>query len=166
MPTPKNLDARSIMILASLGSFALLIGAFGFQAAGYAPCGLCILQRWPHVFAVLIGAGVLITRQTRLLGVLGAGCALTATAFALYHVGVEMSWWEGPSQCSGTIRELATMSAQDLLAQIEAAPVVRCDEVAWRFLSLSMAGWNAVFSLGLTIVWIIGLRSSFSTRGQ
>ena len=51
-------DARSWAILAAAGSAALLAGAFFFQARGYAPCELCLLQRWPHAAAVAIGLGM------------------------------------------------------------------------------------------------------------
>jgi disulfide bond formation protein DsbB len=27
-------------------------------------------------------------------------------------------------------------------------PLVRCDQVQWEFLGISMAGWNAILSLG------------------
>lgn len=163
MLTRNTLNAPHLMILAGLGSVLLLIGAFGFQAAGYAPCGLCVLQRWPHVFASLCGAGVLLLRHSRripairFLGALGLICALTAAGIAAYHVGVEMRWWSGPNACSGTVRGLATMSAQELMARLNAAPIVRCDEVAWRFLGVSMAGWNAALSLGLAGIWGAGL---------
>ena len=42
--------------------------------------------------------------------------------------------------------------------QILAAPVVRCDEVAWSFAGLSMAGWNALLSAGLAVVWLAAAR--------
>lgn len=163
MLTRDTLNAPNLMILAALGSVTLLLGAFGFQALGYAPCGLCVLQRWPHVFAALCGAGVLLIRHTsrttllRALGGLGMICALMAASIATYHLGVETGWWRGPNACSGTVHGLATMSAQELVARLNAAPIVRCDEVAWRFLGVSMAGWNAALSLGLAGIWGAGL---------
>lgn len=147
------MDGYKLSLLAGAGSAALLIAALGFQAAGYAPCDLCILQRWPHVAAVVVAALIWWTGRVRGLALLGMAAAGAAMGLAIYHAGVEMDLWEGPSHCTGTIGNLATMSAQDLLTRLQSAPVVRCDEVAWRFAGLSMAGWNAVLSAGLAIVW-------------
>ena len=63
-----------------------------------------------------------------------------------------------PTASSLHIGNLATMSPQDLMTRLQSAPVVRCDEVAWRFLGLSMAAWNAVFSAGLAVVWGMAVR--------
>lgn len=152
------MDGYKLSLLAGAGSAALLIAALGFQAAGYAPCELCILQRWPHVAAVVVAALIWWTGRVRGLALLGMAAAGAAMGLAIYHAGVEMDLWEGPSHCTGTIGNLATMSAQDLLTRLQSAPVVRCDEVAWRFAGLSMAGWNAVLSAGLAIVWGIAAK--------
>lgn len=152
------MDGRTLALLAGAGSAGLLIAALGFQAVGYAPCELCILQRWPHVAAVAIAGLIWLTGRVRLLAMLGMIAAGTAMGLALYHTGVEMKLWAGPSQCSGTIGSLATMSPAELMERLQSAPVVRCDEVAWRFLGLSMAGWNAVLSAGLAMVWGVAAR--------
>ncbi len=147
------MDGRQLSLLAGAGSAALLIAALGFQAVGYAPCELCILQRWPHVAAIAVAVLVWWTGRVRVLAVLGMIAAGIAMGLAIYHTGVEWKLWAGPSHCSGTIGNLATMSPQDLMTRLQNAPVVRCDEVAWRFLGLSMAAWNAIFSAGLAIMW-------------
>lgn len=147
------MDGRQLSLLAGAGSAALLIAALGFQAAGYAPCELCILQRWPHVAAVVLAALVWLTGRVRVLAILGMVAAGVAMGLALYHTGVELKLWQGPTHCSGTVGNLASMSAQELMTRLQDAPVVRCDEVAWRFLGLSMASWNAAFSAGLAVVW-------------
>lgn len=152
------MTAQRLALLAAAGSAALLIAALGFQAAGYAPCELCILQRWPHVAAVVIGAIIWLTGRTRALSVLGMAAAGVATALAIYHTGVEIGWWPGPAHCSGGVGDLATMSLKDLTAKLQAAPVVRCDEVSWRFLGLSMASWNAICSAGLAGLWGLAAR--------
>jgi disulfide bond formation protein DsbB len=72
-----------------------------------------------------------------------------------YHAGIEWKWWPGPQDCSGPIDSLG--SANDLLRQLESINVVRCDEAAWRFLGLSLAGYNVLISLALAAVAIWGL---------
>ncbi len=152
------MTGRQICYLAGAGSAFLLIAALGFQAAGYAPCELCILQRWPHVAAVVMAALVWLTGRVRALAVLGMIAAGAAMGFALYHVGVEMTWWAGPAHCSGGVGDLTRLSTAELMTRLQSAPVVRCDEIAWSFLGLSMAAWNALLSAGLAGLWAIGAR--------
>ena len=144
-----------LIVLATLGSAAVLAGAFVFQAFGYAPCHLCLLQRWPHAAAILIGVLALVSGW-RLLPWLGAAAAMTTAGLGLYHTGVERQWWQGPTTC--TSGSIAGVDPKALLDQILAAPIVRCDEVAWQMLGLSMASWNAVASLVLAGIWIAAVR--------
>lgn len=150
---------RNILILlASAGSAALLLGALGFQyLGGLPPCDLCISQRWPHLAAVLIGA-LALALPGRVLPLLGGAAALTTSGLGLYHTGVERGWWEGPSTC--TSGSVSGLSADQLLDQIMAAPLIRCDEVAWELLGLSMASWNAIAALGLAGLWLAAARKS------
>lgn len=144
-----------LILLAGLGSAALLAGAFVFQAIGYAPCKMCLWQRWPHAAAIVI-AGAALAVGGRNWAYLGAAAALTTASLGLYHTGVERNWWEGPTTCtSGAIEGV---DPEALLNQILAAPVVRCDEVAWQLIGLSMASWNAVASLVLLCLWIAAAR--------
>lgn len=148
---------QRLVLIATAGSIALLGGAFLFQFAGYPPCKMCLWQRWPHAAAILIGAACLAI-GLRALAWVGALAALTTLAIGFYHAGVEQRWWEGPSTCSSGSTE--GMSVDELLESILAAPLVRCDDIAWQFAGLSMAGWNAVISLLLALLWIAAARRS------
>lgn len=140
-----------VILLAAGGSAALLLGAWGFQYLGYAPCKMCLWQRYPHGAAMAIGALALVM-PLALLALAGALAAAISGAIGVYHTGVERGWWEGPSSCSSG--DISGMSTDDLLAQILEAPLVRCDEVAWQMLGLSMASWNALFSFVLAAIWV------------
>jgi len=145
-----------LILLAAGGSAALLLGALGFQyLGGLPPCDLCIWQRWPHLAAVAIGAAAL-ALPGRGLPHLGALAALTTSGIGLYHTGVERGWWEGPTTC--TSGPVGGLSAEQLLDQIMAAPLVRCDDVAWELLGLSMASWNALAALCLALLWLAAAR--------
>lgn len=147
-----------LIILAMAGSLAMLAGAFAFQyIGGLAPCHLCLLQRWPHAAAVAIGL-LALAIPGRLLPLAGAAAALTTAGIGIYHTGVERLWWAGPTSCSAG--SIAGLDVKDLLdPSIVVAPVVRCDEVAWQMLGLSMASWNVVLSLGLALIWLLAARS-------
>ncbi|MEO3476641.1 disulfide bond formation protein B [Phaeobacter sp. CAU 1743] len=145
-----------LILIAAGGSAALLLGAFGFQYIGeMPPCKMCYWQRYPHAAAVGIGA-LAILIPGAFFPYLGALAALATSTIGAYHAGVEQGWWEGPSACtSGSITGL---TPDQLMEQIMAAPMVRCDEIPWEMFGLSMAGWNAVISAGLMLIWIAAAR--------
>lgn len=144
-------------MLAGLGSVTLLGGALFFQyALGMAPCELCIWQRWPHLVAAALALVVWFVPGAVIIG-LGAAAAATSGGIGLYHTGVERGWLAGPSACSGGT-DFSNLTAEQLLERVLAAPVVRCDEVAWAMLGLSMASWNAVLSFALAGLWLMALR--------
>ncbi|WP_299149970.1 disulfide bond formation protein B [uncultured Tateyamaria sp.] len=151
------MNRKTLTILAAVGSLGLLLGAFAFQhLGGLAPCKMCIWQRYPHVVAILLGAAALFVPLPTLLA-LGALAALATAGIGGYHVGVEQGWWEGPSSCSSGA--VGGVDANALFDQIMAAPLIRCDDIAWQFAGLSMAGWNMVLSLVLAGLWIAALRA-------
>ena len=140
-----------------LGSVALLLGALAFQyLGGLAPCHLCILQRWPHGIAIALGL-LLLAWPHRFLATLAGLVVLAGAGIAIYHVGVEQGWWAGPTSC--TAPAPGGMSSSDLLDQILDTPVVLCDQVAWSLWGISMAGWNAILSVGIAWLWLRAARA-------
>ena len=148
------------MLLAAAGSLALLAGAFIFQALGYAPCKLCLWQRWPHAAAIAVGGLVLLLGPMVLLAVAGALAALTTASIGIYHTGVERGFWEGPTSCTGDGNSLGGLSGNDLLSTNTVNDIVMCDEVAWAFAGISMASWNAIASLLLMWIWVRAIRQA------
>ncbi|MGR3466359.1 MAG: disulfide bond formation protein B [Shimia sp.] len=154
------MSRTQLIVLAAGGSALLLGGAYLFQAFGFAPCQLCLWQRWPHAVAIGIGiAAVLIAG--RLLPLLGAAAAATTAGLGLYHVGVEQKWWAGPASCGGG-QGLGGLTGQDLMSLDGPGRVVMCDEVSWALFGLSMPGWNALFSILLAGLWLAA--ASWSSR--
>lgn len=143
----KQLSPRHAAFLIGLVYLALLVGAWIFEYFGYAPCELCLKQRWAYyavIPASLIAAALNPTWIRPALAVIGL--ALLGNAiFGLYHAGVEWKWWEGPSTCG------AGSLSTDGLPNLGQGGVL-CTEAAIRILGLSLAGWNAVFSAGLALI--------------
>ncbi|MCF4167224.1 disulfide bond formation protein B [Zavarzinia compransoris] len=134
-------------LLLVLGSGAMLAGAFGFQVfGGLAPCELCLWQRWAHAGAIAGGVLALALSGRPRGGALALGvlALLAGVGIAVFHAGVEQEWWEGLASCGGGGGNAATV--EEMLTAIEQAPLVRCGDIAWSFLGLSMAVWNAVVS--------------------
>ncbi len=143
---------NTLVFLAAGGSFALLAGAFLFQSLGYAPCEMCLWQRWPHAAAIVLG-GLALTFGNRIFVGLGGLAALTTCVLGFYHSGVEQHWWAGPSSCTG-----GGPITGDLLAP-EGPRLIMCDQISWAFAGLSMPTWNGILSLGLVILWIAAYRA-------
>jgi disulfide bond formation protein DsbB len=141
---------------------ALLGGALGSQyIGGLHPCEMCYWQRWPHgaaiVLALLSFTAPARSARSRALVLLAAAAVAVSGAIGVYHAGVEARIFEGFTQCTAMAKGLSTA---ELLEQISHAPLVRCDEVQFRFLGISMAGWNAILSLGgASLILILSLRA-------
>jgi disulfide bond formation protein DsbB len=139
-----NAGQRSLdraLWLALLVPGGLLIGAYGSQIfGGLHPCEMCWWQRYGH-FAGLTAAtlALLLPRARRPLLLIAALALAESGGIGVYHAGVEARWWEGFTTCTAT--------GAKTLQEILRTPLVRCDQVQWSFLGLSMAGWNALFSL-------------------
>ena len=156
--------------LVTLIGLATIGGFFFFQyALGFPPCPLCLEQRQPYYFVVPLAALLFIgANHGASSKVMIAGFAVI-TAFmlwdcglAVYHAGVEWKWWPGPNDCSGPINKFG--AARDVFKHLDNLVLVRCDEVQWRFLGLSLAGWNAFDSLGLAAVAAWGALASLARQ--
>ena len=144
--------------LDTLGSAALLLGAYGFQhIGGLLPCKMCLWQRWPHAAAIAIGVVLMIGGPRPLIWA-GALAAAATSLIGFDHAGVEWRWWPGPSSCTGGGLDLGAMGGSDLLSMDAPTGLVLCDEVVWSLMGLSMAGWNGVISLGLAVIWVLAAR--------
>lgn len=145
---------KMLVALAATGSALGLLGALAFQyIGGLAPCHLCILQRWPHLAAVIIGL-IASRLDWRIFSLAGAAAAATTSAIGVYHAGVELKWWQGPTTCTGSGPGLTGLSGADLLSTSAPSAVVMCDQVSWSLAGISMAGWNAIFSALLALIWL------------
>jgi disulfide bond formation protein DsbB len=132
-------------------ALALIVGALGFQyLAHFPPCEMCHWQRWPLFAAIAVA--VLAVFGTKdggiapLLAVLAIVLVAASGAIGAYQAGVEWHWWAGPAECTGA--RIVFNGLQDL----NAPGAVRCDVPAWRLFGLSLAGYNALISLGSAAV--------------
>ena len=157
--------ARTQPIAAAAAAIAVvglasLCGAWFFQyVIGLSPCPLCLEQRIAYYVSIplsamiLLGVSVGAKHKVLVLALFAIGAAMLWNAgLGVYHSGVEWQWWPGPQDCSGTGSALT--GGKSLLEQMQSTRVVRCDEAAWRFLGLSLAGYNVLISLALAVVAI------------
>ena len=144
MTPSRTAQALALFIpLALIGG--ALISQYGF---GLFPCQMCMWQRWPHYAAIVLAllSFVVTPARTPLVGL--AALAIAASgAIGVFHAGVEYGWWEGITQCATHFG-----GEGSALDQIMNAPLVRCDVAPWDLFGVSLAGWNAIFSLGGALV--------------
>ena len=159
---PAAVAALAIAAIAA----ATLAGAWFFQLVlDIRPCPLCLEQRYAYYLAVPLALVVAFAAAR------GAPKSLLLAGFAVlllaalanawlggYHAGVEWKFWEGPTDCSGPVVDLG--SAGTLLQRLDSVKVIRCDEVQWRFLGLSLAGYNVLISLAMAAIVAWGLVSA------
>ncbi|QCI64831.1 disulfide bond formation protein B [Phreatobacter stygius] len=150
-------------LVVGLGATSTILGAYFFQyVIGLAPCPLCLEQRLPYyiaiplAFAVALGAVLRLPPLAIRVGLLALALVMAwAVGLGAYHAGAEWGFWQGPTSCSQPAALARTPG--DLLRQLQSGPrVVDCTVAAWRFLGVSLAGWNVVIATGLSIVALVG----------
>jgi disulfide bond formation protein DsbB len=150
---PPSQGARALLIAAA--SIVILATVWVFQGFGYAPCELCLTQRYAFYAAAPLALLTALLASRSAHGLARAGFALLALVFAAnavlaaYHAGVEYGWWAGPTACTGGLT--GSLDVNDLVNALNSVKVVRCDEVQLRIAGLSLAGWNVVASAALAI---------------
>jgi disulfide bond formation protein DsbB len=148
--------------------FLTICGFFFFQyVLGYPPCPLCLEQRLAYYVAVplavllMLGGSYGASRKVLMLGFLAIALVmLWNTGLSAFHAGVEWKFWPGPTDCSGPISNFG--SAADLMKSLQNIRIVRCDEAAWRFLGISLAGYDVLVSLALAVAAAIGFRAALA----
>lgn len=145
---------RVLAGLAFLLGLATILGAWGSQIfGGLVPCELCLEQRLAYYWGLPVLALVAILwhrlpRPGRLVGLLlGAAIFVWSTWMAVYHAGVEMKLWPGPTACTGTGVDISFSD----LTNINATRVVPCDAIQFEFLGITLAGYNALISAAIVL---------------
>lgn len=145
---PRNVPvlARWIALLLPL---ALLGGALGSQfIGGLVPCEMCVWQRWPHLAAIVVATLAFFVRgrrQVAALVLLAALLIAVSGGIGVYHAGTEYHWWPGITKCTASP---TAGSPMEMLTAALRAPLVRCDVPQWTMFGISLAGYNAILSLG------------------
>lgn len=144
--------------LAFLLGLAAILGALGSQyIGGLVPCELCLEQRLAYYWGLPLLALILVLWNRLPLPVWYIGMAIVLAIFAwgtymgAFHAGVEWGFWPGPTACTGLGEEFSLDALNDL------KPVIGCDVVQFRFLGISLAGYNALISLAIVVLLIASI---------
>jgi disulfide bond formation protein DsbB len=162
--TQPTSSVQTVTALLLLVAMAAVVGtALGFEhIGGYIPCKLCLEQRTPYYVGIPLMAVAALSSTMRwpalvTRGLLLIGALLMAYGLYLgvYHSGVEWGWWPGPADCTA-VSAPANTGTGGILDSLNTVMPPSCEKAALRILGLSMAGWNAIASLVLTIIALRG----------
>ena len=156
MVADKDKLAGQMMAVSAIvfgGAFLTILAAHAFeQIGGYAPCPLCLQERYAYYFGVPAAVVAFFAARGETFGfarlvllLIGMGFVINS-GLGVYHAGAEWKWWPGPETCAGGFD--LTWGEEGIVD----TPVIRCDEASWHFLGLSFAGWNVVVSGGLALI--------------
>jgi disulfide bond formation protein DsbB len=143
--------ASAALAIAAVAALTLA-GAWFFELVlGLAPCPLCLDQRIPYYVAVPLGFAIgFIARDPARSTIARIGLALLGivmligAGYGVFHAGVEWGFWPGPDTCSA---QGAGGQPTDILSSLKSSTrFVPCNEAAWRFLGISLAGYNALIA--------------------
>ena len=149
-----NLIIKLSIFISSL----MLISAFYLEYFQDAlPCDLCITQRWFHALIISYSLTVILILKKKIVSnklvLLGLSITWVASSIAgLYHFGIEMNFWKGPDECSSNID-----FSKDLLTYLLNKSPIKCDEVMFKILGFSLAGWNALISFIMFLIMSVFL---------
>ena len=144
---------NNIFKISFLISSSMLLSAFYLEYFHDAfPCDLCITQRWFHALIISYSLIAIFIHEKKFLAnkfiLIGLSITWIASSVAgLYHFGIEMNYWNGPDECSSSID-----FSKDLLKYLLNKSPIKCDEVMFKILGLSLAGWNALMSFVMFLI--------------
>ena len=145
------------MSLGAISFSMILFALISEYVFGFAPCSLCLIQRYPHILVAVTSVWLIFFRTHNVfLYPVNTLVMALSIILASYHVGVEQSIFQGPQSCSSSNLSLVSeKSAEALLKEILNTSAIRCNEVTWSFMGLSMATWNLILSIALFIGWTV-----------
>ena len=145
----KNKKIFNLILLFSI--FVLIVAYFIQYVLKYQPCNLCLIERIPYFFSIIIISFCLLTKKFEKISLIFLSLIFfSATLIALYHFGVEQGFIEESLVCDLN-NENNNLSKQDLLNQLKEIPV-SCKNVTFRVFGLSLATFNIFISLILGVI--------------
>ncbi|MFT4028069.1 MAG: disulfide bond formation protein B [Novosphingobium sp.] len=146
---------RTARLIALAAPVLLLGGAYVSQYLfGLYPCEMCWWQRYAHFAALPFALLAFALPRAKWPIALAALAVLASGLIGGYHAGVEYKWWEGLTACTAT----GLGGGGNPLDAIMNAPIIRCDEVQWSLLGISLAGFNFLISTAAALAAFACLR--------
>ncbi len=144
-----------VLIILFLVISLSLISAFVIEyGLGHKPCKLCIYQRYPYIISILLLASIFILKKNIKIHFLVLSIvSLLGAIIAFYHFGIEQGFFNESGICEANSSS-QVLSKEDILKQLQQS-IISCKEVTFRFLGLSLASINTIFSLALSCIFYL-----------
>ena len=148
----KNRTTLNLILLFSI--FALSAAYFVQHILGHKPCNLCLIERLPYIFAIIIiiSLGLILKKFEKAIIILLALIFITATIISFYHFGIEQGFFKESLVCN-LDSSIANLSKEDLIKELQ-QQTVSCKDVSFRIFGLSLATINTIISLILSVITI------------
>jgi len=148
----KNKTTLNLILLFSI--FALSAAYFVQHILGHKPCNLCLIERIPYIFAIIIiiSLGLILKKFEKTIIILLILIFITATIISFYHFGIEQGFFKESLVCN-LDSIIANLPKEDLLKELQ-QQTVSCKDVNFRIFGLSLATINTIISLIISVITI------------
>ena len=143
----------TLNLILTFSVFALGAAYFIQHILGHKPCNLCLIERLPYIFAIIIiSLGLILKKFEKAIIIFLILIFLAATIISFYHFGIEQDFFKESLVCNldGNITNL---SKEDLIKELQ-QQTVSCKDVSFRIFGLSLATINTIISLILSVITI------------
>ena len=147
----KNKITLNLILIFSV--FALGTAYFIQHALGHKPCNLCLIERLPYIFAIIIiSLGLILKKFEKAIIILLILIFVAATIISFYHFGIEQGFFKESLICN-LDSSINNLSKEDLIKELQ-QQIVSCKDVSFRIFGLSLATINTIISLILSVIMI------------
>tara|TARA_B100000787_G_C16016034_1_gene216361 strand:+ start:133 stop:618 length:486 start_codon:yes stop_codon:yes gene_type:complete len=147
MPQIKNKIILKSVLIFSI--FAILAAYFIQYVLGHQPCNLCLIERIPYFFSIIIvSVCFFFKKYEKITLIILSLTFFIAMLLSFYHFGIEQEFIMESLVCdlNSPNNEL---SKEALLNQLKEMPI-SCKNVTFKILGLSLATFNIFISLFLS----------------
>ena len=145
----KNKTILNLILLFSI--FALIVAYFIQYILKHQPCNLCLIERIPYIFSIIIISICLFTKKfEKFFLIILSLIFFSATLISFYHFGIEQGFIKESLVCDLN-NESNILSKEALLNQLKQMPV-SCKDVTFKIFGLSLATFNVFITLVLGVI--------------
>ena len=143
----------TLNLILTFSVFALGAAYFIQHILGHKPCNLCLIERLPYIFAIIIiSLGLILKKFEKAIIIFLILIFLAATIISFYHFGIEQGFFKESLVCN-LDSSITNLSKEDLIKELQ-QQTVSCKDVSFRIFGLSLATINTIISLILSVITI------------
>ena len=151
MPQVKNKIILTLILIFSI--FTLSTAYFIEYILKHEPCNLCIIERVPYIFSIVIIASNFIFKKfEKIIFFFLCLIFIIATIISFYHFGIEQGFFKESFVCN-LGNNILNLSKEDILKELQ-EKTISCKNVSFTIIGLSLATINTIISVFLSVITI------------